>query len=117
MNHTADKSFISAIGSAGNLIMAVCMFSFALFLEDFLQKRASYIVATLINKIGVVTMGIYFIHVIFLRILNYATRNWIHLQPNSGSLLDMTLSADVYFIISELICLSVSKIKYFNKLF
>lgn len=75
MNHTADKSFISAIGSAGNLIMAACMFSFALSIEDFLQKRASYIVATLINKIGVVTMSIYFINVIFLRILNYATRN------------------------------------------
>lgn len=117
MNDVADKTFISAIGSAGNLIMAASMFCFVLSCEEFLQKRASYIVATLINKIGAVTMGVYFIHVIFLRTLNHTANNVVPLQSNSGSLLEMTLSTLAYFLISVAICLMGKRIRFLNKIF
>lgn len=117
VNHAADKTFISAIGSAGNLLMAASMFSFVLSCEDALHKRMNHRFAGIIHQAGAVTMGVYFIHVMILRTLNHTANGMIPLYFNSGSLIDMTLSAVVYFMISLVICLSASRIKFINKLF
>ena len=117
VNHAADKTFISAIGSAGNLLMAASMFSFVLSCEDALHKRINYRFAGIIHQAGAVTMGVYFIHVMILRTMNYTANGMIPLHFNSGSLINMTLSAVVYFVISLVICLSASRIKFINKLF
>lgn len=115
MTNSADKTFISAIGSVGNLTMAASMFCLVLSFEDFLQKRVSHSVGVLINKIGLVTMGIYFIHVVFLKNLNDVGNSIIPLHSNSGTLFDMVLSAIIYFMISAIICLSAKKIKFIDK--
>lgn len=117
VNHAADKTFISAIGSAGNLLMAASMFSFVLSCEDALHKRINYRFAGIIHQAGAATMGVYFIHVMILRTLNHTANGMILLHFNSGSLINMTLSAVVYFMISLVICLSASRIKFINKLF
>lgn len=117
MNDAADKSFISAIGSVGNIIMASSVFCFVLSCEENLQKYTNHIVVNIINKIGTVTMGVYFIHVIFLRTLNYTMNSIIPLYSNTGSLVQMISSAIVYFIISSIVCICASNIKFINKLF
>ena len=85
--------------------------------ENGLQKRTNHVVATFINKIGSVTMGVYFIHVIFLRTLNHSVNPMIPIFNNEGSLVQMILSAVIYFIISIVVCLSASNVKAINKLF
>ena len=117
VNNVPDKSFISAIGSIGNLIMAASVICFMLSCENGLQKRTNHVVATFINKIGSVTMGVYFIHVIFLRTLNHSVNPMIPIFNNEGSLVQMILSAVIYFIISIVVCLSASNVKAINKLF
>lgn len=117
IKNIADKTFISAIGSTGNLIMAGAIFSGVLSCEDILQKRVNYRAGAFIHKIGSITMGIYFIHVVFLKNLNHMKCDMIPLFSNSGTLFDMTLSAIVYFFISAIICLSAKKIKFIKKVF
>ncbi len=105
VNHTADKTFISAIGSTGNLMMAASLFCFVLSLEDVLQRKTGHVAAMVISKIGAATMGVYFIHVIFMRVLNHTANTAVCLYSNSGSLIEMTMSAIVYFVISSAVCL------------
>lgn len=117
INAIADKSLISAIGSVGNLTMAASVFCFTLSCENTLQKRTSHATASLIHNIGSVTMGIYFIHIIFLRNLNNTANSLIQLYFNSGSLSDMILSACAYFVICATVCLSAKRIPVINKIF
>ena len=117
VNNTADKSFISAIGSMGNLIMAASMFSFVLSLNDALDKKKSSRLSLLIHEIGTVTMGVYLIHVIFLKTLVHTGNNMIPFYSNSGSLLNMVASAIAYFMISTVVCLSAKRMRIINKLF
>ena len=117
VNNTADKSFISAIGSMGNLIMAASMFSFVLSCKDALEKKKTSSWALLIHEIGTVTMGVYLIHVIFLKTLVHTGNNMIPFYSNSGSLLNMVASAIAYFMISTVVCLSAKRMRIINKLF
>lgn len=52
MNDVADKTFISAIGSAGNLIMAASMFCFVLSCEEFLQKEQAILLQHSLIKLA-----------------------------------------------------------------
>lgn len=118
LTHTADKSFISAIGSAGNLLMAASIFCLVLACDDILKKRTNDLFATSIHHMGSVTMGVYLIHVIFLRIVNTNTTNGLFpIYNNAGSLIDMICGAVVYSVICIITCMSASKIRFINKIF
>lgn len=118
VTNTPDKTFIAAIGSVGNLMMATSCFVFVLSCEKVFQQKLSHKVAACINEIGSVTMGVYMIHVIFLRTVNNSTTNGLlPIYSNAGSLVDMVWGAFVYLVICTVICLSASKIKFINRLF
>ena len=106
-----DKTFISAIGSWGNLIMAASIFCMALSISEWLQKKVTGLWAQILHEIGNVTMGIYFIHVIFLTHLNHSTMPILPLYNNRGSMLSMILSAFVYFAISAIVCWCGKQVK------
>ncbi|MGO5097233.1 acyltransferase [Agathobaculum sp. LCP25S3_E8] len=112
-----DKTFISAIGSWGNLIMAASVFCMALSNSEFLQKKVTGLRAHILHEIGNVTMGIYFIHVIFLTHLNHSTLSILPLYSNSGSMLSMILSAFVYFAISVVVCWCGKQVKGLARIF
>ncbi len=113
---SANKGFISAIGSTGNVLMAGSLFVFILSLEGIFQKISNRTVRKIVYYMGSATMGVYLIHIIFLRTLNNTVNSMIPLFSNSGSLVQMILSALIYFMISMIVCICVSNIKIFKKL-
>ena len=113
---SANKGFISAIGSTGNVLMAGSLFVFILSLEGIFQKISNRTVRKIVYYMGSATMGVYLIHIIFLRTLNNTVNSMIPLFSNSGSLVQMILSALIYFTISMIVCICVSNIKIFKKL-
>ncbi len=114
---SANKGFISAIGSTGNVLMAGSLFVFILSLEGIFQKIMNQNVRKIVYYMGSATMGVYLIHIIFLRTLNNTVNSMIPLFSNSGSLVQMILSALVYFAISIVVCVCGARIKIFKKLF
>lgn len=113
----ADKTFISAMGSLGNVLMAGSMFCLLLSLNNWLQKYVTGMKARLIHGIGDVTMGIYLIHSIFIFALNNKRISWLPLYNNNGTMVQMIYTAMVYFIISLVVCWCGKQVKGMRRIF
>lgn len=112
-----DKSFISTIGTAGNILMAGSVICFALTLDGALTKKIPDAIRGAISGLGQLTMGIYFIHVLFLNILNCQTIPWLPLYSNMGSMAAMIVSAFVYFCLSATVCACAKRVRGISGLF
>lgn len=111
-----DKTFISAIGSVGNLLMAVSIFCFVLSLETVLQNELPLKIRNGISTIGKLSMGIYLIHPLILSEINNSVFQWLPLYSNTGSMLQMIFSSIIYLLVSTVVCYCGYKVSIIKKI-
>lgn len=112
-----SKSFISTIGSTGNVVMAGSVICLTLTLDCGLTNKLPKVLCSAIHRLGKLTMGIYFIHMLFLIFLNNQVIPWLPLHSNTGSMVSMIGSAFLYFCLSAIICLCAKRVRGISKLF
>lgn len=114
---SVDKTFISAIGSIGNLVMAISVLCVGMSIAPRLERGTNHGMAMLIHQMAETTMGVYLIHVLFLIGLNSETSYQLPLYSNTGSMAAMIGSAVIYFLISTVVCWCGKRIYGIKNLF
>lgn len=111
-----SKAFISCIGSTGIVLMALSAMVVAMSLEASLQKSGA-ILQTLIRITGGISFSVYLIHI---AVMDMMTQNSI-LAPfifnNRGNVLQMVLTAMIFYFVTSVVCWSGKKIPGINKIF
>lgn len=104
-----NKAFISCIGSTGAVLMAVSAIVIAMSLESRLQKSGP-ILQTVILITGGISFSVYLAHI---AVMDMMTRNPIlspFLFSNRGNVLQMFLSALVFYVVTSSVCWGGKKI-------
>ena len=111
-----NSAFISCIGSFGNLCMAVAIFSGALTWESNLQNIPQRMKKWIL-RIGEASMGIYFSHVLVMICMSKFPLVSTMLKNNSGTEVEMLISAVVYFLVSFVISYCGHQVPIIKKVF
>lgn len=115
-NGTPNSTFISCIGSFGNLFMAVAILGGALAWKSKLQNIPKRM-KNWILRIGEASMGIYFSHVLVMTCMSKFPLVSTILKNNTGTEAEMFISAVIYFLISFAISYCGHQVPVIKKVF
>ena len=115
-NGAPNSTFISCIGSFGNLFMAVAILGGALAWKSKL-KNIPKRMKNWILRIGKTSMGIYFSHVLVMMCMSKLPIVSVMLKNNTGTEAEMFISAAIYFLISFVISYCGHQVPVMKKVF
>lgn len=115
-NGAPNSTFISCIGSFGNLFMAVAILGGALAWKSKL-KNIPKRMKNWILRIGKTSMGIYFSHVLVMMCMSKLPIVSAMLKNNTGTEAEMFISAAIYFLISFVISYCGHQVPVMKKVF
>lgn len=112
----SPNSSFYCIGSFGVVLMALSFFCLALSLEERLQNLSERSKKT-IHLFGEVSMGVYIVHVLAIKLIGTRTLLGFSFTSNSMGQSNMLAGAILYFSISALVCWAGKNIPLIRRLF
>lgn len=106
-----NNALISEVGSSGLIIMASSVILFLSLAEDRLQMLSIRMKA-LIYRTAKTTFIIYMIHPLVMSLWNHRKYAWLPLYTNDGTILQLFVSAILYFAICFVIVDAWNRVKY-----